>query len=160
MSLMGIRDLSVISTPPEYRYAIKTYICPLDDTVVAEAIHREFQREGQVFFVHNNIRTIWAMAGHLGSLVPSVQIGVAHGRLGDEELEEVMLQFLHHEIDVLVCTTIIEAGLDFPSANTILINRARLMHTYLYPTKARLAGMLRSVLRSSWNTAILAPAFR
>jgi transcription-repair coupling factor (superfamily II helicase) len=124
MSLMGIRDLSVISTPPEYRYAIKTYICPLDDTVVAEAIHRESQRGGQVFFVHNNIRTIWAMAGHLGSLVPGVQIGVAHGRLGDEELEAVMLQFLHHEIDVLVCTTIIEAGLDFPSANTILINRA------------------------------------
>ncbi len=124
MSLMGIRDLSVIATPPEYRYAIKTYICSLDDTVAAEAIYRELQRGGQVFFVHNNIRTIWAMARHLRSLVPGIRIGVAHGRLSDEELEEVMLKFLHHEIDALVCTTIIEAGLDFPSANTILINRA------------------------------------
>jgi len=124
MSLMGIRDLSVIATPPEYRYAIKTYICPLNDTVVAEAIHRELQRGGQIFFVHNNIRTIWAMARRLQALAPQVRIGVAHGRLDDEELEKVMLQFLHHEIDLLVCTTIIESGLDFPSANTILINRA------------------------------------
>jgi transcription-repair coupling factor (superfamily II helicase) len=124
MSLMGIRDLSVISTPPEYRYAIKTYISPFDDTVVAEAIHGELQRGGQVFFVHNNIQTIWGMARHLESLVPGVRIGVAHGRLSDEELENVMLAFLHQEIDVLVCTSIIESGLDFPSANTILINRA------------------------------------
>lgn len=124
MSLMGIRDLSVIATPPEHRYAIKTYICPFDDTVVTEAIGRELQRGGQVFFVHNNIRTIWAMARHLQRLLPSVRIGVAHGRLGDEELEKTMLEFLHHEIDLLLCTTIIESGLDFQSANTILINRA------------------------------------
>jgi transcription-repair coupling factor (superfamily II helicase) len=124
MSLMGIRDLSVISTPPEYRYAIKTYISPFDDMVVAEAIHSELQRGGQVFFVHNNIQTIWGMARHLESLVPGVRIGVAHGRLIDEELETVMLEFLHREIDILVCTSIIESGLDFPSANTILINRA------------------------------------
>jgi transcription-repair coupling factor (superfamily II helicase) len=124
MSLMGIRDLSVIATPPEYRYPIKTYICPFDDMVVAEAIYRELQRGGQVFFVHNNINTIWAMAHHIQALLPSVRIGVAHGRLDDDELEQVMLQFLHHEIDLLLCTTIIESGLDFPSANTILINRA------------------------------------
>lgn len=124
MSLMGIRDLSIIATPPEYRYAIKTYISPLDDTVVAEAIHSELQRGGQIFFVHNNIRTIWGMARHLERLVPGLRVGVAHGRLGDEELETVMLQFLHREIDLLVCTTIIESGIDFPSANTILINRA------------------------------------
>ena len=124
MSLMGTRDLSVIATPPEYRYAIKTYICPFDDTVVAEAIHRELQRGGQMFFVHNNIRTIWGMARHLQRLVPGLRIGVAHGRLGDEDLEKVMLELLHHEIDLLVCTSIIESGLDFPSANTILINRA------------------------------------
>ncbi|RLB81469.1 MAG: transcription-repair coupling factor [Deltaproteobacteria bacterium] len=124
MSLMGTRDLSVIATPPEYRYAIKTYICPFDDTVVAEAIHRELQRGGQIFFVHNNIRTIWDMARHLQRLVPGVRIGVAHGRLEDEELEKVMLAFLHRETDLLVCTSIIESGLDFPSANTILINRA------------------------------------
>ena len=124
MSLMGIRDLSVIATPPEYRYPIKTYICPFDDTVVAEAIYRELQRGGQVFFVHNNIRTIWAMAHHVQGLLPNLRIGVAHGRLDDDELEQVMLQFLHQEIDLLLCTTIIESGLDFPSANTILINRA------------------------------------
>jgi len=124
MSLMGIRDLSIIATPPEYRYAIKTYISPFDDTVVAEAIHSELQRGGQIFFVHNNIRTIWGVARHLESLVPGLRVGVAHGRLGDEELETVMLKFLHREIDLLVCTTIIESGLDFPSANTILINRA------------------------------------
>jgi len=124
MSLMGVRDLSVIATPPEYRYAIKTYISPFDDTVVAEGIHRELERGGQIFFVHNNIRTIWGAARHLQGLVPGARIGVAHGRLSDEELEKVMLKFLNHEIDLLVCTTIIESGLDFPSANTILINRA------------------------------------
>jgi transcription-repair coupling factor (superfamily II helicase) len=124
MSLMGIRDLSVISTPPEYRYPIKTYICPLDDAVVAEAIERELRRGGQIFFVHNNIGTIRAMAHRIEGLLPGIRIAVAHGRLDDEELEEVMLQFHHREIDLLVCTTIIESGLDFPSANTILINRA------------------------------------
>ena len=124
MSLMGTRDLSLIATPPEYRYSIKTYICQFDDTVVAEAIHRELQRDGQIFFVHNNIRTIWGVARHLEGLVPGLRVGVAHGRLGDEELEDVMLNFLRREIDVLVCTSIIESGLDFPSANTILINRA------------------------------------
>jgi len=124
MSLMGARDLSVIATPPEYRYSIKTYICPFDDTVVTEAIHRELKRGGQIFFVHNNISTIWRVARHLERLVPGLRIGVAHGRLGDEELEEVMLEFLHREVDLLVCTSIIESGLDFPAANTILINRA------------------------------------
>ncbi|MCD6137839.1 MAG: transcription-repair coupling factor [Deltaproteobacteria bacterium] len=124
MSLMGIRDLSVIATPPEYRYPIKTYICPFDDTVVAEAIERELQRGGQIFYVHNNIRTIWGVARHIQALVPHVRVGVAHGRLSDEELEKVMLQFLDRKIDLLVCTTIIESGLDFPTANTILINRA------------------------------------
>ncbi len=124
MSLMGIRDLSIIATPPEYRYSIKTYISPFDDTVVAEAIHSELQRGGQIFFVHNNIRTIWGVARNLERLVPGLRVGVAHGRLSDDELETVMLEFLHREIDLLVCTTIIESGLDFPSANTILINRA------------------------------------
>jgi transcription-repair coupling factor (superfamily II helicase) len=124
MSLMGVRDLSVIATPPEYRYAIKTFICAFDDTVVVEAIYKELQRGGQIFFVHNNIRTIWGMARHLQRLVPGLRIGVAHGRLSDEELETVMLELLRGEIDLLVCTSIIESGLDFPSANTILINRA------------------------------------
>jgi transcription-repair coupling factor (superfamily II helicase) len=124
MSLMGIRDLSVISTPPEYRYPIKTYISVLDDTVMAEAIQRELQRGGQVFFVHNNIRTIGSMARRIQGLVPGARIGVAHGRLDDEALEKAMLAFFNRDIDLLVCTTIIESGLDLPSANTILINRA------------------------------------
>lgn len=124
MSLMGVRDMSVIATPPEYRYSIKTYICRFDDTVVTEAIQRELQRGGQVFFVHNNINTIRGVARHLEKLMPGLRIGVAHGRLGDEDLEEVMFKFLNREIDVLVCTSIIESGLDIPSANTILINHA------------------------------------
>jgi transcription-repair coupling factor (superfamily II helicase) len=124
MSLMGIRDLSIIATPPEYRHAIKTYISPFDDTVVSEAIHRELQRGGQVFFVHNNVRTIRGMARRIENLVPGIRTGVAHGRLNDDELEAVMLAFLRREIDLLVCTSIIESGLDIPSANTILINRA------------------------------------
>jgi transcription-repair coupling factor (superfamily II helicase) len=124
MSLMGIRDLSVIASPPEYRYPIKTYISTLNDTVIAEALHRELQRGGQIFFVHNHIQTIHAMTRRLRELIPHLRVGVAHGQLEDDELEKVMLRFLHREIDCLVCTTIIESGLDFSSANTILINRA------------------------------------
>ncbi len=124
MSMTGIRDLSVIMTPPEHRYPIKTYISHFDDAVIAEAIMREMDRSGQVFFVHNNIRSIRAMAGHIQNLVPRVRIGVAHGRLDEKELEKVMFQFIRRDIDLLVCTTIIESGLDIPSANTIMINRA------------------------------------
>ncbi len=124
MSLMAIRDLSIIATPPEYRFPIKTYISPFDDSVVVEAVGRELERAGQIFFVHNNILTMPAMARHLQRLLPRVRIGVAHGRMENEELEKVMMQFVHHEIDLLLCTSIIESGLDFPSANTILINRA------------------------------------
>jgi transcription-repair coupling factor (superfamily II helicase) len=124
MSMIGIRDLSIITTPPEHRYPIKTYISHFDDAVITEAIMHEMDRGGQIFFVHNNIRSIWAMARYIQKLVPRVRIGVAHGRLDEKELEKVMLQFVHREIDLLVCTTIIESGLDIPSANTILVNRA------------------------------------
>jgi transcription-repair coupling factor (superfamily II helicase) len=124
MSLMGIRDISVISTPPEHRKSIITYMSEADDAVISEAIQNELNRKGQIFFVHNNIHSIWAMAKHLQELVPEVRLDVAHGRLDDDELEYVMLRFMNKEIDLLVCTTIIESGLDIPSANTILINRA------------------------------------
>ncbi|RZB37055.1 MAG: transcription-repair coupling factor (superfamily II helicase) [Desulfobacteraceae bacterium Eth-SRB2] len=124
MSLMGIRDISVISTPPEYRKSIITYICEIDDAVISEAILNELNRKGQIFFVHNNIHGIWAMAKHLQKLVPGVRLDVAHGRLEDDALERVMLRFINKEIDLLVCTSIIESGLDISSANTILINRA------------------------------------
>ncbi len=124
MSMTGVRDLSVIMTPPEHRYPIKTYISRFDDAVITEAIMREMDRGGQIFFVHNNIRSIRAMARHIQKLIPRVRIGVAHGRLDEKELETVMLRFIRREIDLLICTTIIESGLDIPSANTIMINRA------------------------------------
>ena len=124
MSLMGIRDISVISTPPEHRKSIITYISEIDDAVISEAILNELNRNGQIFFVHNNIHSIWAMAKHLRELVPGVRLDVAHGRLDDDVLEQVMIRFMNKEIDLLVCTSIIESGLDISSANTILINRA------------------------------------
>ena len=124
MSLMGVRDISIISTPPEHRKSIITYICEFDDAVISDAIQKELGRKGQIFFVHNNIHSIRKMAKHLQELVPDVRLDVAHGRMNEEELEVVMLRFMNKEIDMLVCTTIIESGLDIPSANTILINRA------------------------------------
>ncbi|RZB34785.1 MAG: transcription-repair coupling factor (superfamily II helicase) [Desulfobacteraceae bacterium Eth-SRB1] len=124
MSLMGMRDISVISTPPDHRRSIITYISELDDVVISEAIRKELERKGQIFFVHNNIHSIWAIAKKLQELVPEVRLDVAHGRLDEDDLEKVMFRFMNKEIDMLVCTTIIESGLDIPSANTILINRA------------------------------------
>ncbi|MFV9644944.1 MAG: transcription-repair coupling factor [Desulfobacterales bacterium] len=124
MSMMGVRDMSIISTPPEHRQSIITYISEFDGTVVSEAIRNELKRKGQIYFVHNDIHNIWAMANYLQKLVPEVRLDVAHGRLTENELELVMLRFFNKEIDMLVCTTIIESGLDIPSANTILINRA------------------------------------
>ncbi len=124
LSLTGIRDISVISTPPEERRSIITYISEFDDAVAAEAIRKELQRKGQIFFVHNNIHGIQKIAEHLKHLVPEVRLDIAHGRLGEDELEQVMLRFMNREIDMLVCTAIVESGLDIPAANTILINRA------------------------------------
>jgi len=124
MSLMGIRDISIISTPPEHRRSIITYIAEFDEAVIVEAVRRELARNGQIFFVHNNIHSIWKVAEYLQKLMPEVRLDVAHGRLDEYELENVMLRFFNREIDMLVCTTIIESGLDIPSANTIIINRA------------------------------------
>ena len=124
LSLMGIRDISIISTPPEFRQSIITYISEFDEAVIAEAINRELNRNGQIFFVHNNIDSIENMAAKLKQLVPGVKLAVAHARLTEDELEGVMVQFMNKEIDLLVCTSIIESGLDIPSANTIVVNRA------------------------------------
>jgi transcription-repair coupling factor (superfamily II helicase) len=124
LSLMGIRDISIISTPPEQRRAIRTYVSEYDDAIVAQAIRKELARGGQIFFVHNNIHSIDRLATHLQALVPEVRLSVAHGRMAEDDLERVMLLFMNHEIDMLVCTTIIESGLDIASANTILVNRA------------------------------------
>ena len=124
LSMVGVRDISIISTPPELRKSILTYISEFDDAVIADAISKELRRQGQVFFVHNNIQSIERIAGKLQRLVPRVRLAVAHGRMDENELEQVMLMFVNREIDMLVCTTIIESGLDVATANTIIVNRA------------------------------------
>jgi transcription-repair coupling factor (superfamily II helicase) len=124
MSLMGIRDISVISTPPEFRQSIITTVSEFDEELIKEAIQRELQRNGQIFFVHNNIQSIRKMARKLQQLVPEAKLDIAHGRMSENELEQVMYRFFNKEFDLLVCTTIIESGLDVSSANTIIVNRA------------------------------------
>lgn len=124
MAFSGIRDLSVIQTPPADRLSIRTQVCRFSDSLVREAIVREVRRGGQVFFVHNRVHGIDAMADHLRRIVPEVTLLVAHGQMSEHELEKRMLSFMHGEADVLLCTTIIESGLDIPRANTILVNRA------------------------------------
>lgn len=122
ISLFGIRDLSVIETPPEERLAIQTHLCPYEEDTIAHAIESELERGGQVFFVQNRVQTIEDMAQKLRSSVPNATLSVAHGQMKARELENTMVRFLRREIDVLVCTTIIESGLDIPSVNTIIIN--------------------------------------
>lgn len=124
LSLTGIRDLSVIETPPLDRQAIRTYVTRSEDTVIREAIVRELGRGGQVFFVHNRVMSIERMAEKLRVLVPEARVVVGHGQMREHQLEKVMMGFLEHEFDVLCCTAIVESGLDIPNANTILINRA------------------------------------
>jgi transcription-repair coupling factor (superfamily II helicase) len=124
MSLMGMRDLSVIDTPPVDRLAVRTYVTRFDDELIREAILRELRRGGQVFFVHNRVKSIEAMAEFLRKLVPETKIAVGHGQLGEKALEEVMIGFIEGQSQVLVCSTIIENGIDIPRANTIIINRA------------------------------------
>ncbi|MCS6939551.1 MAG: transcription-repair coupling factor, partial [Roseiflexus sp.] len=124
MALAGIRDLSVIDTPPEDRIPIKTYVLPYDENLIREAILRELDRGGQVYFVHNRVQSIYYVADRLRQLVPEARIAVGHGQLDERELERVMLDFFTGKDDVLVCTTIIESGLDVPNANTIIIDDA------------------------------------
>jgi transcription-repair coupling factor (superfamily II helicase) len=123
-SLMGVRDLSVIETPPLDRLAVKTFIRKFDEEVIRDAILREVDRGGQVFFVHNKIHSIHSIAELIQRLVPGVVIDIAHGQLPEHQLEKVMKKFLDKEVDVLLSTSIVESGLDIPSANTIIINRA------------------------------------
>jgi len=124
LALTGVRDLSLIETPPVDRLAIRTYVARFDEGLVKQAIERELGRNGQVFFVHNRVASIQTMASRLDELVPKARVAIAHGQMKESELERVMLSFLAGEIDVLVCTSIIESGLDIPNANTILVNRA------------------------------------
>ncbi len=124
MSLVGIRDFSVINTPPADRLPIQTYVMPYDSDVIREAITTELGRGGQVFFVHNRVQDIQSIALTIQQLAPDARIAVAHGQMPERELETIMLEFVRHKHDILVCTMIIESGLDIPNVNTILINRA------------------------------------
>jgi transcription-repair coupling factor (superfamily II helicase) len=127
MSLLGIRDLSVISSPPEHRRPVKTFIARYDNLVIKESITREMRRNGQVFFIHNRVKSIHKVAAEIQKLVPEARVAIAHGQMAGKELEDIMVAFVNREIDVLVCTTIVESGLDIPTANTIIINRADML---------------------------------
>jgi len=124
MSLAGLRDISVIETPPEGRRPVKTYVGDYDEELVASAIRRELAREGQAFFLHNRVDTIDETAERIRALVPDARVAVAHGQMAEGLLERTMLDFLRGEADLLVCTTIVESGLDIPSANTLIVERA------------------------------------
>jgi transcription-repair coupling factor (superfamily II helicase) len=138
MSMVGLRDMSVIETPPKDRIAIQTVVASWDDKLIQSALEQELERGGQVYFVHNRVDTIWEIAAKLQELVPGARIIVGHGQMSEGELEKVMLKFMHHEADILVATTIIENGLDIPLCNTILISRAeRLGLSELYQLRGR-----------------------
>jgi len=138
MSLVGLRDMSVIETPPKDRMAIQTVVANWDEKLIQTAITQELERGGQVYFVHNRVESIFEIAAKLQDLVPDARILVGHGQMPETELEKVMLKFMHHEADILVATTIIENGLDIPLCNTILINRAdRLGLSELYQLRGR-----------------------
>jgi transcription-repair coupling factor (superfamily II helicase) len=124
MSLTGIRDLTLLNTPPADRQPILTYVGEYDDRAVAEAIRRELLREGQVFFVHNRVRDIERVARDLRDMVPEARIAIAHGQMDEGTLEKVVIDFWEGEYDVLVCTTIIESGIDMPTVNTLVVDRA------------------------------------
>ena len=124
MSLTGVRDLSIIESPPEGRLAVRTYVMKFGDDVIYEAITRELDRGGQVFFVHNEIETIHGVALRVSRLLPHIRVAVAHGQMKDDELEEIMIKFINKQVDVLISTTIVESGIDIPSVNTMIINRA------------------------------------
>ncbi len=124
MSLLGIRDLSIIATPPHARLAVRTHVAKFNDALIREAVMRELSRGGQVFFVHNRVQTIEEMKQHLEKVVPEARIAVAHGQMKEKELEDVMYGYIQGDTHVLLCTAIIESGLDIPNANTIIVNRA------------------------------------
>src|SRR5690554_3219549 len=138
MSMVGIRDMSVIETPPEDRYPVRTYVLEYNEEVIGEAIKREMDRGGQIFFVYNRVETIERMANYLQQLVPEARIEIAHGQMNEDALEEVMLSFYEGEADILLCTTIIENGLDLSNVNTLIVYDAdRLGLSQLYQLRGR-----------------------
>ena len=180
MSLAGVRDLSVIETPPPGRLAIQTYLMPFRKNVIAQAIRQELRRNGQVFVVHNRVETLPAITRLVREMVPDARVVVAHGQMPDRQLEAVMLRFVSYEADILVTTTIIENGLDIPRANTIIVNRADRFglaqlyqlrgrvgrseqHAYAYfviPGSPNLSGTARKRLRALQEFSDLGAGFR
>ena len=126
MAITGIREMSNITTPPEERHPVLTYVGAYDEKQVAAAIHRELLRDGQIFFIHNRVESIEAVAQRIRKLVPEVKIGIAHGQMNERLLEDVILDFWNREFDLLLCTTIIESGIDIPNANTLIVDRSDL----------------------------------
>ena len=126
MAITGIREMSNITTPPEERHPVLTYVGPYDEKQVAAAIHRELLRDGQIFFIHNRVESIEAVAERIKKLIPEIKIGIAHGQMNERALEEVILAFWNREFDLLLCTTIIESGIDIPNANTLIVDRSDL----------------------------------
>jgi len=156
MSLMGARDLSMLKTPPKERQPIDTIIMDFDEGRIREAILREVDRGGQVFFVHNRVESIGIMLSRLQKLLPEVRFGLGHGQMNPRDLERVMLGFFHKEFDVLLSTTIVESGLDIPNANTLIVNRADAMGlSQLY----QLRGRVGRSHRKAW-AFFIAPGFR
>ena len=125
MSLMGLRDLSLVNTPPADRRAVRTRLLPVNDYIIQEAVSREVRRGGQIFVVHNRVETIYEYGNYLKSILPNIRIAIGHGQMREKQLEKVMLDFIEGRIDVLLSTTIIESGLDIPKANTIIIDNAQ-----------------------------------
>ena len=125
MSLVGIRSLSLLETPPLNRYSVQTYVVEKDKNLIRDAIQKELSRNGQVFYLHNNIDQIYNIARNIQNLVPESRVGIVHGKLGKEEIEDIMKRFIEKELDILVCTTIVENGIDIPNVNTILVDNAQ-----------------------------------
>jgi transcription-repair coupling factor (superfamily II helicase) len=124
MAITGIREMSNITTPPEERHPVLTYVGPFDDKQVVAAIHRELLRDGQIFYIHNRVESIELVSEKIKSLIPGIRIGIAHGQMNERVLEEVILSFWNREFDLLLCTTIIESGIDIPNANTLIVDRS------------------------------------
>ena len=138
MSIVGIRDMSCLYEPPQDRRPVKTYVLEYDDEVIKEAITKELEREGQVFYLYNNVENIPARANKVAKLVPEAKVAYAHGRMTGDEIEDIMINFIEKKINVLVCTTILESGIDIPNANTIIVENAdRLGLAQLYQIRGR-----------------------
>ncbi|MCA1708143.1 MAG: transcription-repair coupling factor, partial [Actinobacteria bacterium] len=127
MTMSGIRDISIVDTPPENRHPVMTYVGSYDELTVSSAIRRELLRDGQVFYVHHRVDSIQTVASRIMELVPDARVSVAHGQMNEHQLEQTMLEFQEKKTNVLVCTTIIESGLDMPSVNTLIVERADLL---------------------------------